>query len=250
MVKITFLVNAAVLLEFADTKVLVDGIYDESGHCFSNLSEEQWEDLKLGNKDFSNIDYLLFTHEHGDHFSPRRVLEYLDYQIPKAIFMPKKGSISLHRLQEKVWNLKIPCAFLDETLCRKTIFSPERDIKIKAFWTRHLDRIYWDVPHFCYLIEFGTKKLLFTGDVDFTYETFSELENITLDAVFVNPLMNHSKEGKNLLSKDALYAKKKVVYHIPFDGEDEMMIRKLVEQEIKHEKDTVFFMEKGQICYI
>lgn len=36
-VKATFLVNAAVLLEFRGTKLLIDGIYDENGHCFSNL---------------------------------------------------------------------------------------------------------------------------------------------------------------------------------------------------------------------
>ena len=32
-VKATFLVNAAVLLEFRGTKLLIDGIYDENGHC-------------------------------------------------------------------------------------------------------------------------------------------------------------------------------------------------------------------------
>ena len=31
-VKATFLVNAAVLLEFRGTKLLIDGIYDENGH--------------------------------------------------------------------------------------------------------------------------------------------------------------------------------------------------------------------------
>ena len=85
-VKATFLVNAAVLLEFRGTKLLIDGIYDENGHCFSNLSERQWEKLKAGEGEFAGIEYLLFTHEHGDHFSPQRVAEYLEYRQPKAIF--------------------------------------------------------------------------------------------------------------------------------------------------------------------
>ena len=91
-VKATFLVNAAVLLEFRGTKLLIDGIYDENGHCFSNLSERQWEKLKAGEGEFAGIEYLLFTHEHGDHFSPQRVAEYLEYRQPKAIFMPRDGS--------------------------------------------------------------------------------------------------------------------------------------------------------------
>ena len=253
-VKVTFLVNAAILLEFHGIKLLIDGIYDENGHCFSNLSTEQWESLKTGQGEFSNIDYLLFTHEHGDHFSAKRVAEYLEYQQPKAIFMSAHGSAALERLKKQVEQKGIPCVLLDAALCRKAVFRPEKDIRIQALQTRHLDRIYWDMPHFCYLIECGEKKLLFTGDVDFTQERFPNLKGVSLDAVFVNPLMSHSKEGKQLFSDGTLQTKMKMVYHIPFAGEDKMMIRKVAEQEMqrKDEKqaDTVFFMEAGQSCFL
>ena len=164
-VKATFLVNAAVLLEFRGTKLLIDGIYDENGHCFSNLSERQWEKLKAGEGEFAGIEYLLFTHEHGDHFSPQRVAEYLEYRQPKAIFMPREGSVALRSLQKKAEGMGIPCVLLHRELCRKTVFRPEQEIRIRAFQTRHLDKLYWDVPHFCYLLECGEKKLLFTADV-------------------------------------------------------------------------------------
>lgn len=110
-VKATFLVNAAVLLEFRGTKLLIDGIYDENGHCFSNLSERQWEKLKAGEGEFAGIEYLLFTHEHGDHFSPQRVAEYLEYRQPKAIFMPRDGSAALRALQKKAegWGFRVFC---------------------------------------------------------------------------------------------------------------------------------------------
>lgn len=252
-IKVTYLVNAAVLLEYRGTKLLIDGIYDERGHCFSNLSIEQWENLKKGKEEFSNIDYLLFTHEHGDHFSPERVMEYLDYQMPKAIFMPDKGSIALKELQNKAIVLKIPCALLDADLCRKTVFRPEKSIRIKVFQTRHLDKIYWDIPHFCYLVELGEKKLFFTGDVDFNHEVFEELKNTELDAVFINPLFNQSKEGRNLLS-GVLQAKNKVVYHIPFAVDDKMQIRKMAEREKLSANisngNVMFLMEKGQTCFL
>lgn len=253
-VKATFLVNAAVMLEFRGTKLLIDGIYDERGHCFSNLSVEQWGNMKKGKEVFSNIDYLLFTHEHGDHFSPDRVMQYLDYQRPKAIFMPKNGAMSLNTLQKKAEDLKIPCALLDKDFCRKTVFKPEEDIRIKVFHTRHLDKIYWEVPHFCYLLELGEKKILFTSDVDFNYEDFAELKNTVLDAVFINPLFNKSKEGRKLFSDGVLQAKMKVVYHIPFAGDDRMHIRKIVEREQLlpniTDENTVYFMEAGQVCFL
>ena len=224
-VKATFLVNAAVLLEFRGTKLLIDGIYDENGHCFSNLSERQWEKLKAGEGEFAGIEYLLFTHEHGDHFSPQRVAEYLEYRQPKAIFMPRDGSAALRALQKKAEGMGIPCVLLHRELCRKTVFRPEQEIRIRAFQTRHLDKLYWDVPHFCYLLECGEKKLLFTADVDFTQEDFSA---------------------------GVLQTKTKIVYHIPFAGEDKMMIRKIVEQEMRagRQENALFFMEEGQTCLI
>lgn len=252
-VKTTLLANAGILLEFRGTRLLIDGIYDERGHCFSNLSAEQWEGLKAGTGEFSGIDYLLFTHEHGDHFSPERVMEYLDHQKPKALFLPGEGSAALHALQEKAERLQIPCALLEEKVCRNTVFKPEEGICIKAVPARHLDKIYWEVPHFCYLLELGGKRLFFTADADFTYETFPILKGVLLDAVFMNPLMRHSKEGGRLFSEGMLQTKLSVVYHIPFAGDDAMQIRSIAEREMLSGEgagDALFLMERGQVCFL
>lgn len=253
-IKVTYLVNTAVLLEYRGIKLFVDGIYNEKGHSFSNLSEEQWEQLKKGEGLLSGIDYLLFTHEHGDHFSPESVMEYLEYQTPKAIFMPRQGGLELKKLQHKAECMGIPCVMLEENLCRTTLFKPEKDICIKVFYTRHLDKIYWDVPHFCYLLNFGEKRIFITGDVDFNHEGFETLQNIQLDAVFINPLFAESKKGKSLFDEGVLQAKRKIVYHIPFSEDDKMQIRKMVERRIRlgkeEDKKTVFLLERNQICYL
>ena len=98
--------------------------------------------------------------------------------------MPRDGSAALRALQKKAEGMGIPCVLLHRELCRKTVFRPEQEIRIRTFQTRHLDKLYWDVPHFCYLLECGEKKLLFTADVDFTQEDFSAVRGMALDAVF------------------------------------------------------------------
>lgn len=248
MIRIIYLANAGILLEYGQTKLLIDGIYDEHGHRFSNLSQGQWDALRQGTGDFAGIDYLLFTHDHGDHFSAKRVGEYLQAQHPKAVFLPEGDTPALRALAAQAKDAGIPCVQLERELCAKTAFRPAADIRIKALPTRHLDRIYWDVPHVCLLIELGGKRLLFTADVDFTQEDFAALAGVRLDAVFVNPLLLCSKEGKALLG-GALRAEKTFVYHIPFAAEDFMQIRKLAERERRTAgADTVFFMEAGQSC--
>lgn len=251
-IKVTFLVNAAVLLEYNGTKLLVDGIYDEKGHCFSNLSAKQWKDLKEGNGDFSDIGYLLFTHAHGDHFSAERVAEYLEYQRPKAIFLPWCDIEAFGALRKKAEEKGIPCVLPDAALCKRTIFRPEPDIAIRVLWTGHLDKLYRDVVHFCYLLTCGEKNILLTADVDFTKESFAELQGITPDAVFVNPLMIQSKEGRRLLFGGALQAKTRIIYHIPFAGDDKMGIRELAERAAlrEGEENSIYFMEEGQTCFL
>ena len=101
-------------------------------------------------------------------------------------------------------------------------------------------------------MEFGGKKLFFTADVDFTYETFSALQGVQLDAVFINPLMRHSKEGRRVFSEGMLRTRLSVVYHIPFEGEDAMQVRGIAERErLSGENDeaVIFLMERGQTCF-
>ena len=55
-----------------------------------------------------------------------------------------------------------------------------------------------------------------------------------------------------LFAAGVLQTKTKIVYHIPFAGEDQMMIRKIVEQEMRagRQENALFFMEEGQTCLI
>ena len=57
---------------------------------------------------------------------------------------------------------------------------------IKTIPTRHLDRRFYDVPHASILIKLGERNILFTGDADYTMETFGDIP--PLHAVFLNPL--------------------------------------------------------------
>ena len=245
-ITITFLANTAILIQFGEVKFLIDGIYDKNGHIFSNLTTNQWQDLKRGNGILSNIDYLLFTHEHGDHFSPERTMQYISYQKPKAVFMPKNGSKSLETLKKMLEQMKIPCALLDEKNAKRTKFFLEKDIFVEAFQTRHLDKVYQNVPHFCFLLSFCDKKLLITADVDLTTEYFYQINEIALEAIFVNPLFYHSKQGQKILQR--LNSKINVVYHIPFEEDDKMRMRKWLQRDLEKQTDkrVIALLERGK----
>ena len=218
--RVTLVANAGLLLDYNGTTLLVDGIYGKEGHPFSNLSHQVWQDLKNGQAPFDHVDFLLFTHAHPDHFSPEMTLEYLKCHPVKGVFAPRTSWVDGCGLTSFLNEQKIPCAWLSEETDR-TGFRITPDITVRAFRTRHLDKQFEKVRHFCYLITFGEKKILLTGDLDYVNEDLSRLAGLRLAGAFVNPLffaaLCHGKFFRGNLETDHL-----LVYHIPFREDDKM----------------------------
>ncbi len=228
--RVTLVANAGLLLEYNGTKMLLDGIYGREGHPFSNLSPQVWQRMKEGQPPFDKVDVLLFTHAHPDHCSPEMTLEYLQQRPVKGVFLPDTRTVAESGLADFLKGQGTPCALLSEQTDR-TGFRVTKDITVRAFRTRHLDKKFEKVRHFCYLITFGEKTVLFTADIDYVSEDLSRLEGVRLDAAFVNPLffsvLTHGRFFKGKLESENL-----VVYHLPFAEDDTMTMRAGVERNL------------------
>lgn len=227
---VTLVANAGLLLEYKGTKLLLDGIYGTEGHPFSNLSPELFQQMKDGAPPFDDVDVLLFTHAHPDHFSPEMTLEYLRQRRVKGVFAPDTRTVAESGLKAFLQEEKIPSALLsDETDRIGYRITPE--ITVRAFRTLHLDKQFEKVKHFCYLITFGEKTVLFTADIDYVTEDLSRLNGLRLDAVFINPLffsvLRQEKFFRGKLNTDRI-----VVYHVPFAEDDSMGMRARMEHDL------------------
>ena len=74
---IVYISNAAILLQYRGVKVLIDGLYRDTSGYFSQLPDAVWESMQQGMGEISNVDYLMFTHSHADHFYEPYVSKYL-----------------------------------------------------------------------------------------------------------------------------------------------------------------------------
>ena len=65
----------------------------------------------------------------------------------------------------------------------------------------------------------------------FSAGKFSRVRGMPLlDAVFIQSADEPQRGGQGIIFAGVLQTKTKIIYHIPFAGEDKMMIRKIVEQ--------------------
>lgn len=229
MVRATLISNAGLLLEYRGVKLLVDAIYHTTDP-FSNPPPAVWSAMLAGEPPFDGVDTLLFTHDHPDHFSPERLMQYLRYRTVRQVVLPV--------MEPQHWEILQP--FLEERRIQWTLLTARMQTAdfqipggtvIRPYFTRHIDKAFWNVPHSCYVISFGEKHVLLTADVDYTIETFEQISRVYINAAFVNPLFfNALQTGtffEGTLQPDLL-----CVYHIPFQEDDRWQIRSMLSHNL------------------
>lgn len=228
--KITLLGNTGIHIEAEEKKILVDGIYKAKGHPFSPLPSDVFWNMKRGVGRYANIDYLLFTHFHPDHYSEEDVIDYLRANAVKKVFLPSRDPQAF-RLISHMEREKVSFFIFDNERCKNQRVQSE-DFFVGAFQCRHLGKQYEAVNSLCCSMKLEKKTLLFTGDADYDKNCFEEgLGDIPIDAVFVNPLFFNHRSGREIL-REVIRPAKVILYHLPFEKDDKMKFREIVQRDM------------------
>lgn len=97
-IKVTYLANCGFLYESDKSKVLIDPFGTEFGNFFYLPSEDTRENILVGKALFNNIDLLLISHIHGDHFNAKLTERFLlnnrraKLICPSQVFQQMKDS--------------------------------------------------------------------------------------------------------------------------------------------------------------
>lgn len=252
-IEITLVSNAGMLLKYNNIKILIDGIYiDETGY-FSQIPEDVIKQYDNGTGEFGNVDYILFTHDHEDHFSMKALQRYLEQNNPQGVFLPHMKNIYKQKLIERFKDKEIN--FIENFKTQKHMrYIIDDDIKIDVYPATHSGEQYKQICNLCYLITVKNEKILFTGDVDMKESNFwfvPELEHI--NTLVVNTVFLQNTEGRRLIN-EFINPEKVLVCHIPFEEDDKYNWRKYITTTKKRYKDYLpqitLLMEKSQKIFI
>lgn len=236
----TLLASTGMLIEADGVKFLIDGLHKKNSTTFSGLSAEVLADLCEGKKElYQNINYLIFTHLHEDHFSAEYTEKYLESNSVDGFFAPEILKEKYISLNNKVEQNSDQSYYFDLSLGEKQTIRLSDDFSIEVFSAVHAGDQYADVENYCYLINFGGRKLFIISDSDYDSEYFSKmLKNEDIEAAFINPLFLNNKRGREVIT-EALKAERLIVYHIPFADDDKYRMRNMVKRDAEKYKDQL-----------
>jgi L-ascorbate metabolism protein UlaG (beta-lactamase superfamily) len=239
--------NCGLLIQSAQTKLLIDGIYQldaaqdaaaaaaQPADLFSAVSDAVKAQILTGAGLFKDTEFLLFTHCHSDHFNAENTIACMDNSPVRGVFLPEAPeSLPVKRQAEKLGvgyiGMQSPFGVMEEVQCK--------DIRVRFFKTRHYGKGFSQVPHYCFLIGAGDETVYISADADFMDDyQITMLDTIPVSAGFFNPLYITHKEGRELIGRMNL--QKLLMYHVPFKKDDRYGFLKLALRNIRMHSDVL-----------
>jgi L-ascorbate metabolism protein UlaG (beta-lactamase superfamily) len=173
--RVTYLANCGFLYETNNSKVLIDPFGTEYGSFFYLPSDETKEKIIDGKIPFNNIDLLLITHIHGDHFNAKLTEGFLlnnkkaKVICPSQVYRQMKDSCkSFAQIKSQIIS---PALSMNESKKMKIKGISVTAIRMQHGANRSLEGLsysdytdYEKTEDFGYIIHFSKKTVFHQGD--------------------------------------------------------------------------------------
>ena len=256
--KLLYIANEGFLIEIGSKKILIDALFDDTtmNHCHVPEGETL---ARMRNSDppFDDVDLILVTHRHRDHFSPESVLRHLDSDSSSVLIAPPQAIKQLRAYSPAIDKYGSRIREIDLELFESTELTL-KGIRLQIHRIRHSEYLetdektgkqynrHQDIENLAYLVEYADVALLHVGDAVlplnreyFEAEPFSKKK---LEFVFLE-YFDWSDETKEILQL-SMKPDHIIFMHLPPVPEKiEQLTRHLLEKF----PNTVVFQEQMQL---
>ncbi|RMF27294.1 MAG: MBL fold metallo-hydrolase [Bacteroidetes bacterium] len=170
-VQVTYICNDGILLSDGEHKVLIDGLVRWAElDGWVRPSAAQLMEVENGQGTFADIDLILITHNHPDHYNTAAVSNYLSNHPQTRLLAPPQVLANFAGFDSQIIDLSIQQ------------FDRERlsvgGIDIDVLFIKHFNVLgfnFCNVENFGYVVHLGGKRFLHFGDVDLSHSNLDQL---------------------------------------------------------------------------
>lgn len=214
-IPITYIANCGYLLEMDNHKIIIDGLF-KRGHNRYSTPDTIIQKLLVSNQyPFNDIELILVSHTHEDHFDSGMVMECMLNNPSVRLLCPQEV---IDRIREKDFVYDILKLRIIE--CTPDTFTSQLvrlgSIEIHACRLPHPGERHKNVQNIAYLISVNGKSVFHSADID-PYQ-IDKYTGVKLNEKDINiGLINEdfSKIENAELAKEFINAKHNIAMHLP-----------------------------------
>ena len=219
-VEITYIANEGVLISSGGKQVLIDGLHREYGPEYAFLPDAQRVQIETARAPFNEIDLILVSHRHLDHFHPESVGLHLQHN-PKAFLVSSQQVVD--EVEKNFKNFQAIKARVTAATppWKEEVAMKVAGIDFEILGVRHGTGRHASIQNLGHIIKLGGKKLLHVGDADTSVENFEKfnLDEEGIDIAFLPDWFLIGSEGQTLV-REHIKPKQIIAVHVsPANGE-------------------------------
>ncbi|MEZ5345999.1 MAG: MBL fold metallo-hydrolase [Pyrinomonadaceae bacterium] len=212
---VKYIGNEGILISSGKRQVLIDGLHREYKPAYAFPPIELLEQIENARAPYRDIDLVLVSHIHLDHFHPESVGLHLKNN-PTAVFASSGQVIGqLSANFADFYKIKSRVRQVDHQWKTSEELS-KGDIRIRFLGLRHANPQHRSIQNFGHIISIGGMKLLHVGDADMAPENFAEfdIEKEDIDVAVIPYWYLISETGRSLV-KEQLNPRSIIAVHVP-----------------------------------
>jgi L-ascorbate metabolism protein UlaG (beta-lactamase superfamily) len=214
-ISITYIANCGFLIEMDSYKIIIDGLF-KRGHNYYPVPDTVSQKLLVSNQyPFNDIDLILVSHVHEDHFDKDMVIECMLNNPLVKLLCPQQVMdriIEAGSVYDQLKSRMIECT--PDTFTSQ--FIRVEDIEIYACRLPHPGERHKNVQNIAYLISVHGKTVFHSADIDphqIDRYTGIKLNEMDIDIGFINE--DFSRIENASLAKEFINAKHNIAMHLP-----------------------------------
>ena len=219
-VEINYIANEGVLISSGGKQVLIDGLHREYEPDYAFLPPAEREKIETAKAPFDQIDLILVSHRHLDHFHPESIGLHLQHNTKAQLVSSQqvvdeveKNFKGYQAIKARVTRATPPW--------KEKVAMKVAGIEFEILGLRHGTTRHATIQNLGHVIKLGGKKLLHIGDADTAVENFERfnLDEEGIDIAFIPFWFLLGSDGQTIV-RDHIKPRQIIAVHIsPSDSE-------------------------------
>lgn len=201
-VNITYIANEGVLIHSPDKKIIIDGLFDDFYEAYLSPDQALRQTMYNGQAPFDQIDLVLATHIHRDHFEAQIAGKFLSNHHESKL-------LSSQQIHEDLKENYVPFKSIEKQIIahERVLYTVEEvvnGITVMTFFIHHSggERTK-SIENMGFIITLNGKRILHLGDSDMDIERFKslDLKQYNIDIALVPYWYLSDDKGSQILSE-------------------------------------------------